>query len=149
MVERMKESGMAAPARWAMAGNMKTTLVAGAIWVTAWKTNSVRPSELCRSCAPEPELGAIADVGSLLWKSSGGTRRAQAGHAARHGPDGKRFWKIAKSKAFYQNESVEHCIRRVVKGGLGGRLAARREQQIPCAMTLRCGMTTLLFEMLR
>ena len=49
IVASRNESGMTGPALRAMMGNVNTTLVAGAMCVTAWKTNSESPSELRRS----------------------------------------------------------------------------------------------------
>src|ERR1035438_6809838 len=48
MVASRNESGISGPALRAMIGNVKTMLVAGAIWVTLWKISSGRPSEFRR-----------------------------------------------------------------------------------------------------
>jgi hypothetical protein len=49
MVARRREIGITGPALRAMMGKAKMTLLAGAMWVTAWKTSSERPRELERS----------------------------------------------------------------------------------------------------
>src|SRR5579863_8172709 len=60
MVARSSEIGITGPALSAMMGNAKTTLLAGAMWVMAWKTSSERPRELARSWG---FCGAVGDVG--------------------------------------------------------------------------------------
>jgi len=49
IVVRKNEIGMAGPALSAMTGNVKTTLIEGAIWVMPWNTTCGRPSALRRS----------------------------------------------------------------------------------------------------
>jgi hypothetical protein len=49
IVASSSEIGIVGPALRAMIGKVKMTLLAGAMWVTAWKTSSERPSEFDRS----------------------------------------------------------------------------------------------------
>jgi hypothetical protein len=64
IVAKRNESGMTGPALNAMIGNVNTTLVAGAMCVTPWKTSSESPRELRRSwgCA----FGLV--ISALTWQ---------------------------------------------------------------------------------
>jgi len=64
IVVRKNEIGVAGPALAAMIGKVKTTLVAGAMWVMPWKTRSDSPRELRRS------RGAVLLTPSVRRKSS-------------------------------------------------------------------------------
>ena len=49
IVASSNEIGMSGPAWRAISGNVNTMLVAGAMWVMPWNTNSERPNEFRRS----------------------------------------------------------------------------------------------------
>src|SRR5579871_308241 len=78
MVARSSEIGIAGPALSAMIGKAKMTLLAGAMWVMAWKTSSERPRELARSWG---FCGAVGDVGltseaPMVLCAAGGVKSA-------------------------------------------------------------------------